>query len=1259
MKTRLLLLAVALVLPLPCIASTQTIISGPLGSDEFGQAVTVLPNGNYVVIDADYDRPNPPMSNVGAVYLYSPQGGLISALVGSQVTDFVGNGGITVLANGHFVVRSHGWNNGAAAAAGAVTWGDAETGWGVGKTVAVSAANSLVGTQTNDQVGLGPTLALSNGHYVVRSDTWRNGAVNGAGAVTWCDGAGGTVGPVSPANSLVGSQLNDQVGNAPVTALTNGNYVVRSFNWRNGAVFGAGAVTWGNGQGGTVGPVTPANSLVGSQAFDGVGSELITALSNGNYVVRSPSWDNGAVANAGAVTWCHGQGGTVGLITPANSLVGSQSNDRVGFIATVPLSNGHYVALSPFWSNGAVASAGAATWCNGQGGTVGLITPDNSLVGSQANDFVGEKAAALTNGHYVVGSSFWTNGAVISAGAVTWCNGGGGTVGPVTEANSLVGTQTSDQVGSSGIIALVNGNYVVSSLLWDNGTVAGAGAVTWGNGAGTTTGPVTPANSLVGSQANDGVGNGGIVPLHNGNYAVGSPLWDNGAVTNAGAATWGNGKTGTRGVVSPANSLVGSQPLDGISSQGIAALSNGHYVVCSQHCDGGLAPNSGAATWCNGQGGTVGPVTSANSLVGSQAGDQVGIGFSTLSNGNYVIRSPVWNNGVAIAAGAVTLGNSAGGTVGPVTPANSLVGSQANDNVGSTVSVHSDGYYLVRSPSWDNGATPNVGAYTLGDGQTGTVGQVGAGNSALGSVAGGGFFAPVTYDPKRQRLLAGYPPGNQVLISSLPRPHSVAKLGQDAPGAVDIGFGAAGALAVDGAGEVLFEAAVTGSGAKSGKRGLFAPGAGGLTELVLRQGDALSALGFGLPANATVAILRGPLRQGSLGGLFQATVKGAGVKATDNRLLLLDAPGGVRALLRSGQGMMALGGASLNRTLEVAQSHDQDVIALTYVLNNGGLTAVTGKSDTGLLLLRHDGTPLSGGASAQEGATAFGGGGNFRQFSGQVAAGMGNTVHFGALFQPAGGKAVPALFRTTVDGVTKARTATLGDTAPGAGGATFASFRGLSQQGAHALFTATLKGSSPATNEGLWHGDGSPVLVRKGDNFPGVTLSRILRFWPAGGSQVLLQVQFSDKSQALLLRQTNATYLTLLRTGQPAPGVGSAKLKTLSAVDVNPVTGQYVALGTLSGAAASANQALWSGDPSLGNDTTQTVYRLPVLRLRKGQTYRTVSTPQSVLRAIVLRPAVDKSGAGGRGLAQAVGSSGAIALILTGDRKLAEVVVLK
>jgi hypothetical protein len=126
----------------------------------------------------------------------------------------------------------------------------------------------------------------------------------------------------------------------------------------------------------------------------------------------------------------------------------------------------------------------------------------------------------------------------------------------------------------------------------------------------------------------------------------------------------------------------------------------------------------------------------------------------------------------------------------------------------------------------------------------------------------------------------------------------------------------------------------------------------------------------------------------------------------------------------------------------------------------------------------------------------------------------------------------------------------------------------------------------------------------------------------------------------------------LLRAGTANDLVG------LGAVDVNPVTGRYTAIGTLSGGLASENQALWTGNPTLGNDTTLRVLRQPILRLRKGQIYRTENTPQSLVRSLTLKPATDTTGAGGRGLAQCIGANGDVAVYILGDRSLTEPVML-
>lgn len=257
----------------------------------------------------------------------------------------------------------------------------------------VSAANSLVGGGLNNFVGdaitrgQGGVTALSNGHYVVASPSWTLPAVPGGasavgavGAVTWCDGTTGRSGLVTPENSLVGSSSSDGVGlgnSGPgVTEVGNSNYVVTSLNWRNGTATQAGAVTWCDGSTGRTGPVSPANSLVGSQTGDRVGGNLlakpVTVLTNGNYVVISSYWKNGSAAMAGAVTWCPGNALVTGVVSATNSLVGTSANDAIGRMdntfstlngsGVVALSNGHYVVSSPLWDKGAIVNAGAVTW---------------------------------------------------------------------------------------------------------------------------------------------------------------------------------------------------------------------------------------------------------------------------------------------------------------------------------------------------------------------------------------------------------------------------------------------------------------------------------------------------------------------------------------------------------------------------------------------------------------------------------------------------------------------------------------------------------------------------------------------------------------------------------------------------------------------------------------------------------------------------------------------------------------------------------
>ena len=1282
MKTYLATFATLLLLSSPSQAATQLDIAGPPNSGRFGVSITVLPNGNFVVVDPSYDQLSPPVVNVGAVYLYTPEGALISTLLGSTANDQIGSTGITVLQNGNFVVRSQNWNGNR----GAVTWGSATTGFIGGTSVTVSATNSLVGSSANDQVGIDGVTALTNGNYVVRSSVWDNTspAAANAGAVTWGNGSTGISGPITAANSLVGSSANDNVGSDGVTALTNGNYVVSSSFWDNTspATANAGAVTWGNGSTGISGPITAANSLVGSSANDNVGSDGVTALTNGNYVVSSSFWDNTspATADAGAVTWGNGSTGISGPVSTANSLVGTSARDFVGFPGVTALTNGNYVVRSPFWDNTspATADAGAVTWGNGSTGISGPITAANSLVGTSVGDNVGSGGVtALTNGNYVVRSSAWdnTSPAAANAGAVTWGNGSTGISGPITAANSLVGSSANDNVGFSGVTALTNGNYVVSSPNWDNTSppAADAGAVTWGNGSTGISGPVSATNSLVGSSAGDQVGTAGVTALTNGNYVVSSPFWDNTspATANAGAVTWGNGSIGIKGPVSAANSLVGTSANDSVGNSGVAALTNGNYVVRSSAWDNTSpsAANAGAVTWGNGSTGIKGPVTDANSLVGTSFNDNVGIsGVTPLTNGNYVVRSSNWDNTspAAAEAGAVTWGNGSIGISGPVTAANSLVGSSANDQVGfSGVAALTNGNYIVLSPFWDN--TPDAGAVSLGNGSTGTNGSVSSINSVLGTVASGGSSLTFGYVPALNQLIVGRPDSNLVTLFRGDLLRSLSKTNFDAPGAANIAFATSGTTAVNPLGAALSDSSLTGSGSTLARnRALFAFSPQSGIDLVLQTGTPLSALGGGLPSNTTASALSNQLFNRSNLGLFQATVKGTGITTANNRLLLLDNGVNVQLLHRTGTPIPALANASFSSFTEVLQSHDINLVTIAYKLKPGGTVNAT--NDEGLFLL--DPTDVvSTNVAAREGAPAFSGGGTFGSFNGRATTGVDTITHFIAQFKPTIGTPVPALFSTTLSGFASERLATAGDLAPGSGDATYNTFTAVSDQNFSALVKATLKASPVSQNEGLYDCTTLPsadtLVTRKGDPIGGgLNIARILRFWPAGPSQVILHLQVTgtnvntSNNQVLVLLHSNGAYLPLLRTGTPAPGTGPAKLAAISAVDVNPFSGLYAILGTLSGAPSSSNQALWTGDPKLGNNTTQQILRLPQLTLRKGNPYSTESTPNSIIRSIALKPALDPTGAGGRGLAQALGANGDLALFITTDRNLTELVLL-
>ncbi len=811
-------------------ARTQHLpIPAPSGSGQFGKSISVLANGNYVITDPFYD--DGAVIDVGAVYLFDgATNTIISVLKGSSANDMVGgdtvSNSIVVLKNGNFLVRSPYWHNGAAANAGAVTWVNGIA----GLSGVVSNTNSLVGTTLNDSIA--NVILLDSINYLVSSKSWDNGPLANAGFVTWCDGNTGTSGDINSSNSLVGSHANDQVGN--ITVLANKNYVVCSPLWDNGAIANAGAVTWASLTTGKVGVITNANSLVGLAANNNIGIGGIKELSNGNFVISNYLWDNGGNANAGAATWVNGATGITGSVSATNSIRGFGFNDSVGYKIHA-LTNGNYVVASPGWNNGAMLDAGAVTWGNGATGTAGFVGPLNSLIGPTANLRVGDGekgVVTLANGNYVVSTINWVSSGRF--GAVTWRSGSTAAADVVAETNSLIG------YGSNvNITPLHNGNYVAYSPFWGydrvvfgiTQNVVNAGAVSFCNGTMITAAFVDTSNTLFGSNSSDLVGAGGILALANGNYVVLSPWWENrytggDYATKAGAATWADGTTGIIGQIHPTNSLVGTHDEDFIGRDSLA-LPSGNYVVGGNSWDNAAILDAGAVVWGNGTTGSVGPITSSNALIGSHNGDNVGTGvafaspFTLLSNGNFLVNSRNWqfntgavslgngNSGItgvlsnsnsltgystltnlgasapveldngAFAvytnmfysspnSGSVTVGNIATGISGQISLNNSLIGATTNDLLNSSVTALPNGWFVVRSPNWNNGAISKAGAITIFENGDPVAGHINICRGITGTTPDAGADINFGYNPVHDNILVAVPSENKLLIYQTP-----------------------------------------------------------------------------------------------------------------------------------------------------------------------------------------------------------------------------------------------------------------------------------------------------------------------------------------------------------------------------------------------------------------------------------------------------------------------------------------------------------
>jgi hypothetical protein len=699
------LLPLIFVLPAPAFALGE-LLPTPPDSLRFGTEVLYLPNGNFVVTDPGWsDDPNI-TERKGAVYLYGADGSLLSRLTGSSSDDDVGSGGIVILATGNFVVRSPFWDApGDVQDAGAVTFGNADTGFG--PDAQVNADNSLIGAAAMSRVGDSGVFALPNGDYVVASDQWGPTPGSAHGAVTWGDGSNGTSGEVGPANSLLGTHDGDHVGT------------------------------------------------------------FVTVLTDGNYVVASPSWDSDTAEDIGAVTLRLGDGPIPAIVSDGNSLTGSKPGDQVGLKAPVALANGNFVFASPKWDNDLVVDAGAVTWHAGDEPTSGSIGIHDSLIGSTQGDAAGSgDVIALDDGNYGVSSPEWDRGPIVNAGAVTLGDGKSGTLGIVGIGNSVVGSSPLDALGGGGITAVGNGGFVATSPLWNDGASIDIGVAIRVD-ATYKSGEVDGAAALRGSFAND-LEFARVTPLANGSYVIAAPFADRDNAIDAGAVVWCPAQGDCSKQLSATHALVGTRANDIVGNQRVQALGDGNFVVFSPFVDTDTAVDAGAVTWIDGTAGLTGEIGSTNSMLGRSAGDHIGATEGVeLPDSSFAFFSPLWSGAAGAQQGAMTFAPAGQPLGGVADEGNSMVAPSADDRFGlaTRAIVTADGRVIAAIPRAANAGLANAGAIVVIDPAQGA--GVLDYDAGIRGAAQDGQSMRFDWHEGTQMLVASDPGANRVWLANL------------------------------------------------------------------------------------------------------------------------------------------------------------------------------------------------------------------------------------------------------------------------------------------------------------------------------------------------------------------------------------------------------------------------------------------------------------------------------------------------------------
>ncbi|MFK7888064.1 MAG: hypothetical protein AB8G16_14485 [Gammaproteobacteria bacterium] len=518
--------------------TTQALISSFFGaeiSQEVGFQLTPLRDGNLVARSGAFGQLDALQAASSVVLLNGDNAAEIQTLGGDNEFDFFGGSGVVELLGpnqGRFVIASRSDGISRGSNEGSVTLVNGFS----GETVA-----RIEGDDPTDFFG-GRVEALSNGNFVILSDSDDVNGFNQAGSAVLADGTTGVE------IARFAGEAADELFGSRFAALPNGNFVLTN-PLSDGAFVDEGTVLLINGVTGDL-----IAEIRGADVdATGLGNTLV-ALDNGNFVVSSADSSRAGLDRNGFVGLFDETGAVLA------SIAGDNNEDGFGGEIVV-LNNGRFLSVNSNDDVDGQADVGSVIVFDSAGDELARLTGENA---GDAFGFGGNfLATLLDNGNIVIPSSEVAVNGVPAAGSMRLIDGT-----DFTEIGRLDFDDEFDLGSPEGDIAVLpNGNFVILAPGDDVNGIEDAGSATLVDGS---TGAILfelagAAELELGSSSAQALASDHVVLATAGETAAG--------VSEAGVVRVINATTGD-----VLRTFQGDQANDRFGSE-IVVLENGGFVI--------------------------------------------------------------------------------------------------------------------------------------------------------------------------------------------------------------------------------------------------------------------------------------------------------------------------------------------------------------------------------------------------------------------------------------------------------------------------------------------------------------------------------------------------------------------------------------------------------------------------------------------------------------------------------------------------------